>query len=314
MRRLAATIAALSAALLSAPAWAETAEALRTRGEQLAKDGRYSEAIDAFKAAERLEPRARHACLIALAYTRRELWPQAEIFLDQCHQRATAADPLPEWVPLADQQLAERLAAVDVAPVELVVEPAGLEVKLAVSSFAPDERFAPRTIHLPPGRHVIIATAPGHDDAQEMVEITDRSPRRVVITLQREGAQPPATPREPAAPPRPASPPSPVPWTVVGAGGAIAVGGALVHALWFKPSRDQLVEASTTGDQAMYDAWSPKFDTRRNVTIALYGLGAAAIATGLVLRYTVFASREAPVEVAAQPHAGGAVITLGWTR
>src|SRR5690606_20883724 len=107
---------------------AESGERLRARGEQLAKDGRYTEAIDAFKAAEKIEPRARHACLIALAYTRRELWPQAEIFLEQCEQRATPADPIPEWVPTARQQLAERLATVNVAPVDIRVEPTGVAV------------------------------------------------------------------------------------------------------------------------------------------------------------------------------------------
>src|SRR4051812_16006045 len=80
---------------------AETPAELSARGEQLAKEGRFSEAITAFKAADAVEPRAKHACLIALAYTRRELWPQAEIFLDLCRTRATATDPVPDWVPLA---------------------------------------------------------------------------------------------------------------------------------------------------------------------------------------------------------------------
>src|SRR5690242_5920614 len=56
---------------LPAPVHAETPAELQAKGEQLAKDGRFSEAIDAFKAADRIERRASHACLIALAYTRR---------------------------------------------------------------------------------------------------------------------------------------------------------------------------------------------------------------------------------------------------
>ena len=50
-------------------------------------------------------------------------------------------------------------ASANVAAVDIRVEPAGTDVKLAVSSFAPDELFGPRTIHLPPGHHVLLATA-----------------------------------------------------------------------------------------------------------------------------------------------------------
>jgi len=43
-----------------------TAADLQTQGEQLAKDGRFTEAIDAFKAAERIEPRWLVAGLAAM--------------------------------------------------------------------------------------------------------------------------------------------------------------------------------------------------------------------------------------------------------
>ena len=55
MRFLAIVVAGLCA-IAPLVASAESAEELRARGEELAKDGRFSEAIDAFKAAERLEP------------------------------------------------------------------------------------------------------------------------------------------------------------------------------------------------------------------------------------------------------------------
>src|SRR5512143_861795 len=98
---------------------ADDREALQAKGEQLAKEGRYNDAIDAFKAADRIQPRASHACLIALAYTRREAWPQAELFLSICHQRANAGDPLPDWVPQADQMIKERLASANLAEVTI---------------------------------------------------------------------------------------------------------------------------------------------------------------------------------------------------
>ena len=139
---------------------------LRQRGEDLARDGRYTEAIDAFKAAERVEPRASHMCLIALAYVRRELWPQAEIFLAQCRKRATAADPLPDWFPQVEATLAERLGTADVAPVDVAVEPRDAAAEITISAFAPDEKFEPRTVHVPFGRYVIIAHAPGYAETK----------------------------------------------------------------------------------------------------------------------------------------------------
>jgi hypothetical protein len=113
--------------------------ALRAQGEELARSGRYSEAIDRFKQADRIKPNAANACLIALAYTRRELWPQAEVWLDTCRGRATPADPQPDWAPTEAKQIRERLAVANVAPVEVVVTPPNAEV--TVSSFALDESF-----------------------------------------------------------------------------------------------------------------------------------------------------------------------------
>lgn len=310
VRFLAIVVAGLGVlAPLMASADGESAETFRARGEQLAKDGRYSEAIDAFKQAERMEPRARHSCLIALAYTRRELWPQAEIFLDQCESRATAADPLPEWVPVAKQQLAERLAAVNVAPVEIKVEPAGADVKLAVSSFAPDELFAPRTIHLPPGRHVIIATAKGYNDAQKTVEVSDKSPQTVTITML------PIDDKKPGGgggvvTPAPAK--SKVPLAVMATGGGIVLVGAALHLFYYKPARDDL--ASTKNMAAYNGALTDKWRTRRAVTIGVYGLGAATLLTGLVLNVTVFKQKtgESSTQVSVTPTDGGGMVNVGW--
>ena len=324
MRFLASGVARLVLVLslfVPAVAVAESAEELRARGEQLAKDGRYFEAIDAFKAAEKIEPRARHACFIALAYTRKEAWAQAEIFLEQCHTRATASDPLPEWVPMVDELLKQRLALA--APIEIRVEPAGVDVELAVSSFANDELMKPRTIHLPPGRHVIIATAKGFNDAQKTVEVTDNRPQVVTITM---------LPVEVKVPDggdvigggkiggSTARPPSKLPYYVMAGGGMVVVAGALIHATMFRTARDKLIEANKlaamnpVAGKDKYDEWEPRFDSRRNLTLALYGVGAATVITGLVLKLTVFKGKESPAQVSVLPQDGGGMLTIGWTR
>ena len=171
--------------LAPAIAVAEDPAALRSEGEMLARVGRYSEAIDKFKASDRINHAAANACLIALAYTRRELWPQAEIWLATCRDRATPADPAPDWAPTAARQIHDRLAAANVAPVEIVVSPGNAEV--TVSSFALDEKFGARTIHLPMGHHTLIATAPGYEDGHAELVVDDNTPKRVEIALQRRG-------------------------------------------------------------------------------------------------------------------------------
>lgn len=283
---------------------ADSAEPHVERGEALARDGRLTDAIVEFKRADAIEPRAKHACLIALAYIRRELWPQAEVFLATCHERAKPSDPLPDWVPLAEQQLDQRLASASVARVSIRVEPAAAAdaATIEVSSFAPDELFRPRAIHLPLGKHLITARSPGRASVERAVEITDGAPREVVISFDRQEVHVTTQNR------------SHVPTVVIASGGAILVGAVAYHLLAFEPVRDDLASAT---DPAVYDASSSKFDSRRAVTLALYGVGAAVVVTGLVLRYTVYKNeRHESPRLSAGLAASGRGLTVGveWSR
>jgi tetratricopeptide (TPR) repeat protein len=291
-----ATIATLVLATASA-AHAETAEELRIRGETLAKDGRYSEAIDAFKAAEHKEHRSRHACLIGLAYERREAYPQAEIYLEQCKAGATAGDPLPEWAPEAFRVLAEALAKEKLVAVLVMASPA--EAQISVSTFAPDDLFAARTIHLPPGKYTFTASAPGYANRIEEVEIGEQA-GAVSFNLERRVDD------------KPKVEPSKVPWVIVGGGVALGVAGALVHTLALAPARDMLVTAEAANDPSLYTRYSSKFDRDRLLAIGLYSAGAVAIVTGFVLHATVFKAPE--TQVAITPTTGGGLLTLSWAR
>jgi hypothetical protein len=268
--------------------------AVEQRGRDAAKNGKFSEAIDAFKQADRLAARASHACLIALAYTRRELWPQAEIFFTLCHQRASASDPLPDWLALAEKTLAEHLASANVAEVEIHVEPASANVMLAVSSFASDEQFSPRRIHLAFGEHVITARAPGYETAQQSISIADKTTKQIVIALR----------------PHTLTVRSPMPWYVAGAGAAVLALGAAYDVLAVRPLRDRLSDDVHNLDVTDYRANSHSFDVRRDIAIGLYAAGAATVIAGAVLYATGFHSRE--VMVGVDPVAGGGVATMTW--
>jgi hypothetical protein len=268
-----------------------TAAELDAKGEQLAKDGHYSEAIDQFKAANRLAPNAHDSCLIALAYTRRELWPQAEIHLEACRVHATAADPLPDWFDGVVQLLNERLAAVAVAPITIVVEPRGARVQLAVSSFAPDEQFAPRTIHLPLGHHVISATAPGYEREQVPIDVADRSARDVVIRL-----------REISPPYRTTSR-----RLIIGGAIAIAAGGlsyGVMSYAWEK------LDAAYPDHATEYARYHGTYTAARVATVGLWSVGAALAITG----YVIHRRFDTLPEVATMPLPGGAMFALAWHR
>lgn len=88
--------------------------------------------------------------------------------------------------------------------------------------------------------------------------------------------------------------------------------GAVLHATWFKSARDDLAAAK---DLADYNELSKPFTTRRAVVATMYGVGAATIATGIILKYTVFKDRkESPVAVGAAFGEGGGMVTLGWSH
>jgi hypothetical protein len=257
--------------LAPAIATAEDPAALRSEGEVLARVGRFSEAIDKFKAADRIKPAAANACLIALAYTRRELWPQAEIWLTTCRDRATPGEPAPDWAPAAAQQIHDRLAAANVAPVEIVVTPRQAEI--TVSSFALDEKFSARTIHLPMGRHAFIASAPGYEDGHAQLVVDDKTPKRVEIALQRRGV--------PTHGPR-----------AFRVAGIVAGGAAVVAAgagIWFG------VQARSDADHISshtMDMWTPDDErtfehgqTANSRMIGAYIASGALLVTGGVLYY-----------------------------
>lgn len=296
VRLLAIGIAAWTAGV--AIAHADAREDLQAKGEAFARDGHWSEAIEQFKAADKIEPRASHACLIALAYTRKEAWPQAELFLALCHERSTvSSEALPDWVPVADQQIRERLQAAKLVEVSIEIKPATVRATLTVSSFAPDEVFSPRTIHLPAGTHVIVARAQGFPDVKQVLEITDEQPRHVVLDFA------PLVAAQHAPAPHPGR-------TLMIAGGATIGLGVAAH-IWMAFERAKLQQAADDHAPLAWDRYSTKFDVAKYSALGLYAVGAGILVTGYLIHRS---HRGSHVEVGAAPLSdGGGFVTLGWT-
>jgi hypothetical protein len=301
----------------TAIAAADTPAQLQARGEKLAKDGQFLDAIDAFKQADAREPTAERACLIALAYTRRNLYPQAALFIATCHERA-AMGAVPTWMPPIEREVRERLASGTFAPIELVVRHAGASVTISVSAFPPDETFQPRTIYLPAGHHVITATASGETREREL-EVADRTPQRVVIDFAKETTPAPAPTIPPA--PEPAitatahvagAAPSHAARDVLLVGAGLALAGGIVHLTWYRSELDELNASENPPDPARYDAATGSYQASRITAISLYGAGAATLIVGLVLLATHHDSAD--VMVSASHVDGGGVVSVGWRR
>lgn len=284
----------VGACLVAAPASADrtSAASLRTQGEQLAKDGQFAEAIEAFKAADAERPTTELACLIGLAYGRRNLYGQAELFFDLCHERAESGDPVPSWANKVEAQFRERLDGSKLARITIKVKQ-GRAPKVVVSAWAPDETFSPRAIHLPAGRHTITVTDAEGDTAERAIVVEGGEPQTVVIELGGEQGGEPEPER---------TGPSKLGRNLAFVGLGIAAVGVAVHATWYRSERDELQEASDTGDVFRYDAHVDDYTNARNVTVGLYGLGAVTAIVGLALH----------LRVSAQPTRGGAVVAVGW--
>lgn len=271
MRRRALVLVLLvSSTAITSTARADEADDFVAAGEALAKRGEYSLAIEAFKQADATRPRAVHACLIALSYTRRELWAQAEIALASCHARAERGDPLPPWVDALDRRLAEKLDAVNVAPVAIRVEPPSPAAMLSISSFLPDELFSPRVVHLAPGTYTVAARVPGRGRVTSTVVVVDRTPQTVTLQF------------------GPRRVPSKVPSLVIGAGGLIAAGGLASDLFGVQPVRSRIKDAAAARDGAAWAEHSEVFDRRRALTLGMFAGAALAVGVGVALRFTVY--------------------------
>jgi len=316
VKHLWAALAILAVLASGASADPDPADAARQQGEQLAKAGRFSEAIAAFKDSNAKKPRATNYCLIGLAYTRIERWPQAEIMIDRCKTNASAADPTPDWLPALEKELAKRLATVGVAEVAIVVEPKAANAEITVSSFAPDEAFSPRTIHLPAGSHTITVTAPGFERIQTTIDVKTTDMQLVTLTLKpvisdAKTTEPPQPHPHPVAPPPPAAA-SPLPTILMASGGTLIAAGIVYHATAFRTAASNLADATdSTPDPHLYDQWSHKFDVRREWLIGIYAAGVITTGAGAYLHFTR-AQIEALPQVSIVPLDGGGMVSVGW--
>ena len=296
MRRLA--LALLGALLLASPARAQPSEADAqvAEGQRLAKLGRFADSIARFKSADAAQPRAVHACYIALSYLRLGLPAQADLFVRRCASRATDVDPSPPWLGTTEKEVAAAIAKADVAPVELRVTPpeAAAVARVSIPAFPADELAAPGVIHLPFGEHTLSIEAPGFAAVSRTVTVRDRAPQEVAVELSPVTASEPAPSAVPspeaaaqtaepiaaapavslsAQPPQEERPRSILVPAVLAGAGAFALGvGVVFH-----------VKALDTKDMGDFDALEEDYGRERALTYTFYTVGVVALGVGAYL-------------------------------
>ena len=309
----AAAIAGARAHAVAEPSAAERAREVAIRGTQAAEAGDLAGAIARFKEARALDDRAEYLCNIGYAYQLAGELPRAHLFLSECLVRAAAMDPgvaTAFRARLADVEGA--LRAGGFAPVDVTVSPRGAAV--GSSAFAADETApGPRLVWLPPGRHHITASAPGHAPGAIELDVTGSGRHAASIELapQRREATPPHVaprpdpePRDPAVTAAPGRDRTPAIAVLAGGGVAVAAGGVF-HVLALRTRDDIAAHHPFEGPER--DAREATWRTQVTGMAIGYGVGAVAIGVGA---YLWWRTGRAPAPLRAS--GGDGVAAFGW--
>lgn len=310
-------VASTGNAGLAQPSQPADPDQLLRDAEALGKSKQYASAIELYKRADHIKPRAANACHIGLAYLRSAAWSQAELAFDSCRSRATDDDPAPRWIDKAQAELDKLIRDARMPAVTFVVRPEGAAARLAMVGWPADESFAPRTLHLPIGAHRVDATSSGRTVR------TDFTITGPTLTVEINVTPPPAPIDLSAAAKNHANAASKTPdadsaasrkrpsrvlgYSLIGAGGVAVAVGAVSHVL---AARDR---ARMETSAEAWDANRAAFSRERVVAIAGYSVGAALVAAGT---YWLLRTPERNQTTAIAPLVSDQVmgLTLEWSH
>lgn len=269
------------------------------------EQGRYREAVELFREADRLAPSPLHSFNVAKVYDRMEDKSSALAFYRDYLRRLPAAPNAAE-VRQRVTELEQALKALGVQQLSVLTNPEGATVLVDDVT----RGISPWTGELSPGRHLLALRLDGYRDRVKEVELP--ADRAIDVELELQRSAPAAPEPSSAAAPAPAlgalgaggappvaEDPPPVPrwWTWAMFGGAAA---AFVGAGALEVSRGNLEEAAR-GSDVQTEAVSKYDEMERHQTFAraFLGLGAvAALAGGVSLYFDVRHSNESPTDMA----------------
>jgi hypothetical protein len=303
---------AFSGTCFAAEAVSTTARQHYNAGAQLYAQGRYSDAVDQFLAADRIAPSAALSYDIARAYEKlAETSLALRWFRDYLHRAGEPADA-PKVRRIVDS-LERELRNKGVQQITVRSIPRGATVAIDGEPAG----VTPLTTDLPPGRHRLALTYEGYQRGERLFTLSPDVAQDIDVRLTRattrEGAPaavavPPAT-----AAPAPQSPPAastsematPAPSTArsptlrtlgiigISVGGA-ALGGSLAFEIM---RRDSVDEAKKDKTQIGYASKLQSANDQQTAARVLLGVGAGLAVTGGVLFFVGNSKHEHPTEV-----------------
>jgi hypothetical protein len=281
-----------------APSRESEANRLVAEGAALAQEGRHDDAIERFRAAERLLPRALHDCNLGLTYSMAGRLPEAHALLARCVARATEA--LPTWVDTERRRILTELSA---GRYRSIIVTTSVPATVTIAPLLPDDTFAaPLTAWLGEGHWTLTAAAAGHRSEVRRVHVDGPGSERLHITLVPASVvslelRPPELEAPFASRAMPFVLPAPdyVPgWSVLTSGLVAVAVGAVFHGLATTSadaiaSRSYRTEADASDDLDVFGA-------QRATAITSYSLGSVLLLTGIGLLVWPPTDAEAPVE------------------
>jgi len=271
-------------------------------GVQLSKQRDYQAAIKLWlglldSADAELQPKVRKA--IALAYKKLERYPEAWHYLTLYLRNAPKEDrKAGAWLEAVEKELGDLHRKVNIS-----CEPDGATLHLDPAADA-IAYSCPLTWWFVPGKHEVSATREGFHPQTVEIDVLERGDEGaheiklvaiakdppVVATLPVEKT-PPTDTVTIDKPPDSKPIPNLLEWSLVGAGGAALIAGGIFHSLGYSKNEDlhdkyKDLDAYPNQEAAKEpydDDYADQVEPKMTSAYILYGLGGAAVTTGVVL-------------------------------
>jgi hypothetical protein len=274
------------------------AEKLFRDGRALIKDGKISEACDAFAASSRLEPSV--GTLLNLGACRAKLGKTATAWAAFSAAADLAKRQRDKRQAEADRRTSELEPKLSYITIQIDAAARVAGLKLVQNGIAVDDATIDHAKPLDPGDYDVRANAPGYLEWSAHIKLGPDGDRKTIVVTglhKSESTAPPPKPApltapEPAPAPQPEVAATPHTFTpmrtgavVAAGGGVIALGISTVLALQAKSLYNEahtVCPGSTCGDMAASQK-SRDAVGKANVATVVGGVGIAAIGVGVVL-------------------------------
>jgi len=268
---------ALAVALAAAPTAEDKAAARRFKNEAFQKiaEGSYAEGVSLLRQAHDAVPHPNFLFNIAVVY---DQWPGHCAESLAAFQDFFEACPDCKARPTAEARVA-RVEARCELELELTSVPTGADVELDGAA----RGQTPLALTLLPGAHQLRLEAEGFEPETRALEVTEAGPRSLSIELQPLTEPAPAPAQVAATAPRPGAGLRTAGWIALGAG-AVGTGVGVAHTVLANDAVNEERALRVPGtDPALVQEARNQARDRTALAYVGYGIGAAGVATGVVL-------------------------------